>query len=211
LEVDDDDYWNDLVERNWETLSRWNAMSLAAARKGKLLHFKVVAGVETCTAIEMAPASTASEMVAEPMLAIIPPHDSIAPQQAASAATTPRTFPTATPQELTDLRLKLHGAGYHPVPVIGAHIIDSAAGKRPTMPAWQTRCLNADQKAVAGWSWSQPDCTNTGILCGEIVGVDIDVLDEELSAKLAAHAVQLFGLHRCDGSAGRRKRCWPIG
>src|ERR1039458_8782685 len=30
----------------------------------------------------------------------------------------------ATPQELTELRLKLHSNGYHPVPVIGAHTND---------------------------------------------------------------------------------------
>jgi hypothetical protein len=101
--------------------------------------------------------------------------------------------PIATPQELTDLRIKLHGAGYHPVPIIGAHIRDGAAGKRPTMPGWQTKCITADQQTVAGWSWSQPDCTNTGILCGEIVGVDIDALDEELSAKLVALARELLG------------------
>jgi hypothetical protein len=53
LPVDNDDYWNDLVERNWETLSRWHAMSLWASQKGKLLHFKVEAGGETATAIEM--------------------------------------------------------------------------------------------------------------------------------------------------------------
>jgi hypothetical protein len=148
LPIDNDDYWNDLVERNWETLSRWYAMSLAAARKGKVLHFKVRDGVETVTEIETAPASTASEMVPEPMRAIIPPLDRIGPQQAASAATTPRTFPTAAPQELTDLRLKLHGNGYHPVPVIGAHIKDKAAGKRPTMTAWQTKCLTLTRSRV---------------------------------------------------------------
>jgi putative DNA primase/helicase len=196
LPIDNDDYWNDLVERNWETLSRWYAMSLAAARKGKVLHFKVRDGVETVTEIETAPASTASEMVPEPMRAIIPPLDRIGPQQAASAATTPRTFPTAAPQELTDLRLKLHGNGYHPVPVIGAHIKDKAAGKRPTMTAWQTKCLTAEPHEIASWSRSQRNNTNTGILCGEIVGIDIDVLDEALSARLAARARELFGHSR---------------
>src|ERR1700730_1383070 len=45
LPVDNDDYWNDLVERNWETLSRWYSMSLWAGPEGKLLHFKGVEGV----------------------------------------------------------------------------------------------------------------------------------------------------------------------
>jgi putative DNA primase/helicase len=101
--------------------------------------------------------------------------------------------PIISPQEITDLRLALHGAGYHPVPVIGAHVDTPSAGKKPTMPAWQTKCLTADPKEIEKWSRSQRNCTNTGILCGEIVGVDIDVLDEDLSAKLAASALQLFG------------------
>jgi hypothetical protein len=53
LPVDNDDYWNDLVNRNWKTLSRWYSTSLSAGPKGKLFHFKVVAGVETCRAIEI--------------------------------------------------------------------------------------------------------------------------------------------------------------
>jgi hypothetical protein len=53
LEVDNDEYWNDLTERNWETLSRWNAMALAA--EGKILHMKVRDGVETVTVITPMP------------------------------------------------------------------------------------------------------------------------------------------------------------
>jgi hypothetical protein len=45
LDIDNYDYWNDLTERNWETLSRWHAMSLAA--DGKILHIHVHGGVET--------------------------------------------------------------------------------------------------------------------------------------------------------------------
>src|SRR3984893_6875728 len=73
LPVDNDEYWNDLVDRNWETLSRWHAMSLAAARKGKVLHFKVVDGVETVKVIDMATPSTASETMPHTLPAIIPP------------------------------------------------------------------------------------------------------------------------------------------
>jgi len=55
LEVDNDEYWNDLTERNWTTLSRWNAMVLAA--EGKILHMKVRDGVETVTVITPMPES----------------------------------------------------------------------------------------------------------------------------------------------------------
>jgi hypothetical protein len=99
----------------------------------------------------------------------------------------------ATPQELNKLRLKLHSNGYHPVPVVGAHVNTNSAGKRPTMTAWQTDCLTADADVITGWSRSQRHNTNTGILGGTIVGVDIDVLDEALSGQLVARATEMFG------------------
>jgi putative DNA primase/helicase len=89
-----------------------------------------------------------------------------------------------TPQQLTELRLKLQATGYHPVPVIG---------KAVKMPAWQTRCLGATPQQISNWSYSQSDCKSTGILCGQTVGVDIDVLDEELSGILAACAARMLG------------------
>jgi hypothetical protein len=55
LEVDNDEYWNDLTERNWTTLSRWIGMVLAA--EGKILHMKVRDGVETVTVITPMPES----------------------------------------------------------------------------------------------------------------------------------------------------------
>jgi putative DNA primase/helicase len=113
------------------------------------------------------------------------------------AAAIPAPALIARPRDLSDLRLKLRAGGYHPVPVIGAHIKTDSAGKRPKMSGWQDKCLIADVEEIAGWSAStsdEADCTNTGLLCGEIVGVDIDVLDADLSAKLAARAQELLGL-----------------
>jgi hypothetical protein len=99
----------------------------------------------------------------------------------------------AQPGELTKLRLRLHGNGYHPVPIVGAHIKTNSAGKRPTMPAWQATCAAAGPDEIASWSRHRVDDTNTGVLCGQIVGVDIDVLDVALSDRLAARAIELFG------------------
>jgi putative DNA primase/helicase len=99
---------------------------------------------------------------------------------------------TAATQQLTELRLKLHGKGYHPVPVIGAHVDVPSAGKKPTMPGWQTKCATAGPDEIQKWA-KQIDCTNTGILCGRTVGVDIDVLDETLSSKLVSRALELLG------------------
>jgi putative DNA primase/helicase len=100
---------------------------------------------------------------------------------------------TNGPEDLTALRLQLRSNGHHPVPVTGPHVDIEAAGKRPKMNGWQTECRNATPEKIAGWARSQQDCTNTGLLCGGIDGVDIDVLDNELSAKLVSRAVELFG------------------
>jgi hypothetical protein len=65
LPVDNDEYWNDLVDRNWETLSRWHAMSLAAGER-KVLHIKVRDGVETVTAIT--PNDTETQEIGVPIV-----------------------------------------------------------------------------------------------------------------------------------------------
>jgi putative DNA primase/helicase len=106
---------------------------------------------------------------------------------------TPVPVPLATPHELNELRLKLHSRGYHPVPIIGAHVDTPSAGKKPTMSGWQTKCATANEEEIVRWSRSQIGGTNTGILCGRTVGVDIDVLDDALSDKLVARAVELLG------------------
>ncbi|MDH6259075.1 DUF927 domain-containing protein [Bradyrhizobium sp. BR13661] len=102
-------------------------------------------------------------------------------------------FKIATPEELTSLRLQLRSNGYYPVPVIGAHINMNAAGKRPSMRAWATECFNATPEKITNWSLSQRNCTNTGILCGELIGIDIDVLNDVLASGLVARTVELLG------------------
>jgi Primase C terminal 2 (PriCT-2)/Bifunctional DNA primase/polymerase, N-terminal/Family of unknown function (DUF5906) len=100
---------------------------------------------------------------------------------------------TSAASKLTDLRLKLYENGYQPVPVLGAHINKPGAGKAPKMPGWQTKCAVATEVDIKKWANARANDTNTGILCGTVVGVDIDVLDETLSAELVEVAVKAFG------------------
>lgn len=102
-------------------------------------------------------------------------------------------FPIALPEEPTDLRLALHRNSYRPVPVLGAHVAMKAAGKRPMMKGWETVCASADEGEIARWARAQRNCTNTGLLCGDLVGVDIDVLDERLSDRLRGMAIDMLG------------------
>jgi hypothetical protein len=95
--------------------------------------------------------------------------------------------------DLTDLRLALHRHGYRPVPVAGAHLDMKSAGKRPLMKGWETVCASADEDEVRRWARYQRNCTNTGLLCGDLVGVDIDVLDEGHAEHLTAVATEMLG------------------
>ncbi len=100
---------------------------------------------------------------------------------------------SATFTDLTDLRLALRRHGYRPVPVAGAHLDMKSAGKRPLMKGWETVCASADEAEIRRWTRSQTGCTNTGLLCGDLVGVDIDVLDERHARHLAGLAADRLG------------------
>ncbi len=101
--------------------------------------------------------------------------------------------PIASPDEITALRLHLHGNGYHPVPVTGPDADVPSAGKCPRMSGWQEKCQTATPQDIALWRQQYPDHTNTGIACGKIAGVDIDILDAEISAERVARAQELCG------------------
>ena len=101
---------------------------------------------------------------------------------------------TAAPADaLTDLRLTLHRNQYRPVPVLGPHVATKAAGKRPVMKSWEAICAMADEAEIARWTNAQRNCTNTGLLCGTLIGIDIDVLDEGKAAHLTTLACDMLG------------------
>jgi putative DNA primase/helicase len=92
-----------------------------------------------------------------------------------------------------ELRSRLFARGYHPVPVSGPDVKTKSAGKRPLMPDWARKCDNADEAEIRSWSHRFPTSTNTGLLCGGIVGVDIDVPDETLAGAIERVALQFLG------------------
>ena len=100
----------------------------------------------------------------------------------------------ATPEDPTGLRLALHRHGYRPIPVLGAHVAMKGAGKRPMMKGWETVCASADEAEIARWTKAQRNCTNTGLLCGDLVGVDIDVLDRDHAHRLTCIATEMLGM-----------------
>lgn len=94
----------------------------------------------------------------------------------------------------TELRLQLHGHGYRPVPVLGAHVAMKGAGKRPMMKGWETICASADEAEITRWTRSQRNCTNTGLLCGRLVGIDIDLLDHQHAHRVTCIATEMLGM-----------------
>ncbi|MGM0584747.1 MAG: PriCT-2 domain-containing protein [Pseudomonadota bacterium] len=102
--------------------------------------------------------------------------------------------PAAELEDPTQLRLQLHRHGYRPVPVLGAHVAMKAAGKRPMMKGWETVCASADEAEIARWTKAQRNCTNTGLLCGTLVGIDIDVLDHQHAHRVTCIATEMLGM-----------------
>jgi hypothetical protein len=95
-------------------------------------------------------------------------------------------IPGSIPRDdITEIRVALREAGYPPVPVLKHDAKDKAAGKRPTMPQWETRCAIADDAEIRTWTAGpQAQCTNTGILCGHLIGLDIDVPEQALAEQV---------------------------
>ena len=102
--------------------------------------------------------------------------------------------PAAELEDPTELRLQLHRHGYRPVPVLGAHVAMKAAGKRPMMKGWETVCASADEAEIARWTRAQRNCTNTGLLCGTLVGIDVDVLDHQHAHRVTCIATEMLGM-----------------
>jgi P4 family phage/plasmid primase-like protien len=95
--------------------------------------------------------------------------------------------------EVIRVRLSVAMMGYRPVPVAGPYMKVKSPGKRPLIEKWQEICATADEAEIRRWSRAEPNCTNTGLLCGDLVGVDIDVLDSEIAETVRRLAVSMLG------------------
>ena len=98
------------------------------------------------------------------------------------------------PIDATMLRLRLLQNGWTPIPVKAPdHPDPKGAGKAPTLPDWQkvtAAALTPD--VVRSWSQRHRE-TNTGLICGHLAVVDIDVPVAELAERLKEVAFALLG------------------
>jgi Protein of unknown function (DUF3987)/Primase C terminal 2 (PriCT-2)/Bifunctional DNA primase/polymerase, N-terminal len=97
---------------------------------------------------------------------------------------------TQFPTEITQLRLQLWQVGYKPVPVLRHDASVPGAGKRPTLTGWQEVCDTAGETEIYRWASDnmQQQSTNTGLLCGDIIGVDLDINNPDLAREMEALA-----------------------
>lgn len=85
---------------------------------------------------------------------------------------------------VADLRRTLIGNGYTPVPVI-------TGDKMPKLAGWQK--LTPSTHDVDGLIADNPDHMSTGLLTGELVAIDVDVLDEDAANEIEQLVVELPG------------------
>lgn len=91
-----------------------------------------------------------------------------------------------------EIRRTLIRNGYIPVPV---------DGKRPKIKGWSNFKPKLEQ--IEGQARRFSDHTNTGILCGEVVAIDIDVPDAEAAAHLGSLVLSLPGADSAIQRIGR--------
>jgi hypothetical protein len=100
---------------------------------------------------------------------------------------------------ITNQRLTMCHNGFRVLPVTNPDQLDRDgrpvphAGKNPHITKWDSLFADADADAVAAFARKYPEHTNTGIMCGDIVGVDIDVPIVELASAVKALAFKLLG------------------
>lgn len=94
-------------------------------------------------------------------------------------------------EALADMRLRLLANGYEPVPIIGPAEPVKSAGKRPGLSDWASIAITPD--AVRRWGRDRARDTNTGIRCGILTGVDIDVPVPGLARAIEDLAFAMLG------------------
>jgi hypothetical protein len=90
------------------------------------------------------------------------------------------------------LRLQLLRHGYEPIPIVAHDAPGRSPGKRPNLAQWKS--LRIDEVAVRAWRHDhQRRNPGTGLRCGRLRAVDIDILDVELAEQVHALALKLLG------------------
>ncbi|GJD98104.1 bifunctional DNA primase/polymerase [Methylobacterium isbiliense] len=87
--------------------------------------------------------------------------------------------------------------GWSVVPIVRHDHTDKGAGKRPAFKGWQSFAQHEaplpSAEALRKWERSASGAPGTGVPCGSVIAIDIDVTDAALAALLAEVACECFG------------------
>lgn len=106
------------------------------------------------------------------------------------------SVPLLESNPLVDLRVSLIRNGYRIVAV---------DGKRPRIKGWQRAHWSVDQ--VEGYTRTYADHLNTGILTGEVVAIDIDVLHPDTAERLIERLFAIPGASSAPCRTGNAPKC----
>jgi len=114
------------------------------------------------------------------------------------------------PDPFTAMRLRLFRNGYRPIPVSDPNPILSTGGKAPLIRDWPNVAASATEATIEGWATRPRNHHNTGLLCGELIGLDLDLPHSDLAEQIGRMADEMLGttpLHRI-GKAPKSLRCY---
>jgi hypothetical protein len=106
---------------------------------------------------------------------------------------------TVALDSITHLRRGLIGLGYRPV---------ACSDKAAVVDNWQNSRWSAAQ--MDGIARNYPGAVNTGLLCGELVGLDVDTPDEETARAIRAMVLELPDADRAPYRIGKAPKCLYI-
>lgn len=100
---------------------------------------------------------------------------------------------TSSAHLITELRLKLLANGYSPIPVTSPDPNDPQAGKKPAIKDWANSNVRTTGE-IAAWQHRYTHASNTGLVCGRLVAIDIDVDDENAAERILEAVFDSVGL-----------------
>lgn len=92
----------------------------------------------------------------------------------------------------TEIRLKLFNNDFKPVPVTDPNENDKSAGKRPAISNWLAISKTATTEVISSWSLLN-NASNTGVLTGDVIAFDIDILDGSIAEAIQNIIVDELG------------------
>jgi len=99
---------------------------------------------------------------------------------------------TSSSNDFTARRKRLLENGYIPIPVTSPDPKDERAGKKPVINDW-ANLKDLQIEDIENWNSRYPRAKNTGVVCGHVVGVDIDIADAALVERIKAAAFKMLG------------------